>query len=122
MKYLLMIVEPPRDWPRDQLAAALERHGEFVAALRENGSFLETGRLAPARSARTARLDAQMRRGVTDGPFTESKEALAGYYLIEAASRDEAVSWAERLPLSIPGSSVEVREVLADPYQSEGSA
>jgi hypothetical protein len=45
-------------------------------------------------------------RHVIDGPFTETKELLGGYYVIETASRDEAVEWAKRIPLTT--GSVEV--------------
>lgn len=47
---------------------------------------------------------------VTDGPYGETKELFGGFYLIDVASKEEAVEWAKRLP-SIPGSKVEVRRV-----------
>ena len=47
---------------------------------------------------------------MTDGPFAETKEALGGFYLIDAASRQEAVEWAQRIPLR-EGGFVEVRPV-----------
>jgi hypothetical protein len=47
---------------------------------------------------------------VTDGPYGETKELFGGFYLIEVASKEEAVEWAKRLP-AIPGSKTEVRRV-----------
>ena len=47
---------------------------------------------------------------VTDGPFAETKEALGGYYLIEAADLDEAIAMAKDIPM--PGGGVEVRPVM----------
>jgi len=47
---------------------------------------------------------------VTDGPYGETKELFGGFYIIDVASRDEAIAWAKRLP-SFPGSKCEVRRV-----------
>ncbi len=47
---------------------------------------------------------------VTDGPYGETKELFGGFYLIDVASKEEAVEWAKRLP-AFPGSKVEVRRV-----------
>ena len=48
---------------------------------------------------------------VTDGPFTESKEVIGGYWLIQAASKEEAVEWAKRCPIQ-EGDTIEVRQVF----------
>jgi hypothetical protein len=47
---------------------------------------------------------------VTDGPFTEAKEVLGGYWMIEVASREEAIAWAKRCPAS-PNEVIEIRQV-----------
>jgi hypothetical protein len=47
---------------------------------------------------------------VTDGPFTESKEVLGGYWMIEVASREEAIAWAKRCPAS-SNEVIEIRQV-----------
>ena len=47
---------------------------------------------------------------VTDGPFAESKEVLGGYWMIDVASRDEAIAWASRCPAT-PNEVIEVRQV-----------
>jgi hypothetical protein len=49
-------------------------------------------------------------RSVTDGPFTETKELVAGFWIIQAASREEALEWARRIPLT--SGRVEVRQVV----------
>jgi hypothetical protein len=48
---------------------------------------------------------------VTDGPFTEAKEVIAGFWLIQAKSKEEAIEWAHRCPLPEPG-IIEVRQVF----------
>jgi hypothetical protein len=48
---------------------------------------------------------------VTDGPYGETKELFGGFFLLDVASKDEAISWAGRVP-SVPGSKLEIRRVL----------
>ena len=60
---------------------------------------------------------------VTDGPYGETKELFGGYFLLDVASKQEAVEWAKRVPAA-PGSKIEVRRVAGDdetPYDNEGS-
>jgi hypothetical protein len=48
---------------------------------------------------------------VSDGPFTEAKEAIGGYWILDVSSRDEAIAWASRCPLP-PGDTLEIRQVF----------
>ena len=48
---------------------------------------------------------------VTDGPFTESKEVLGGYWMVEAHSKEELVKWAQRCPAD-PGDVIEIRQIF----------
>lgn len=60
---------------------------------------------------------------VTDGPYGETKELFGGYFLLDVASKEEAVEWAKRVP-SVTGSKIEVRRVAGDderPLGGEGS-
>jgi hypothetical protein len=59
---------------------------------------------------------------VTDGPYGETKELFGGYFLVDVASKQEAVEWAKRVP-SVPGSKIEIRRVLGEdevPQDNEG--
>ena len=81
----------------------------FDAEQRQNGRCLASEALESVRTAATVRV----RRGtvqVTDGPFTESKEVLAGFYLIEARDLNEAVQLAAQIPPARVG-SIEVRPI-----------
>jgi hypothetical protein len=85
----------------DGRRAIVEEHMAFSGRLRERGALVDGDALEP-----TARV---IRGGlVTDGPFAETKEQLGGFYLIECASLDEALEWAQQVPQS-PGLVVEVR-------------
>jgi len=60
---------------------------------------------------------------VTDGPYGETKELFGGYFLLDVASKQEAVEWAKRVP-SVTGSKIEVRRVAGDdetPYDDQES-
>jgi hypothetical protein len=88
---------------KDLLTGAVE----LTHKLHSKGQYLSASPLQPASSATVVRL----RDGkpiVTDGPFIETREQLAGYFLIEATDRQEAVAIASRVPGARIG-SVEVR-------------
>src|SRR3989440_2320660 len=60
---------------------------------------------------------------VTDGPYGETKELFGGYFLLDVASKQEAVEWAKRVP-AVRGSKIEVRRVAGEdetPHDNEGS-
>lgn len=72
--------------------------------------------LTPSAKGARVRFDGAS-RSVIDGPFAESKELVAGYWLWECASLDEAISWVKRCPNPMPGpSEIEIRPIgsLAD--------
>jgi hypothetical protein len=82
---------------------------EFGAGLRESGHMVGGHALQPVDAATTVRVRGG-RMSVTDGPFAETKEALAGFYLIEARDLNEAIQIASRIPPARVG-SIEVRPV-----------
>jgi hypothetical protein len=104
-----MIADPPGSWdamPPDEQQRIMEGHRTFAEALVAEKKMAGGFRLRPIGDAKTLR-----RRGVegevTDGPFAETKEVLGGFYVIEAASMDEALAWARRIPMGV--GSIEVR-------------
>jgi len=106
---LLLYADEPDPKEREERDAELPAWQQFTDSLREAGLFLGADRLHPVGSATTVR----MRNGETevlDGPFAVTKEYLGGYYLLECADLDEALTQAARVPLARYG-SVEVRPV-----------
>ena len=77
--------------------------------MRKQGRLLAAEPLFPATTAKTVRIR-EGRTSITDGPFAETKEQLAGFYLIDAASHDEALQIAATIPPARAG-SIEVRPV-----------
>jgi len=90
------------DATADDLAEA-NRH---AAELEASGSMLVAYALTPRERAKSIRST-----GITDGPFTETNEVIAGFYVIEAADLDEALRIAGTNPAVISGGGVEVRLV-----------
>jgi hypothetical protein len=113
MRYMLLIY--PADEPVDE-ERRQETRSAFNAFTREcleRGVYLAADPLHPAETARTVRVRSG-ERITTDGPFAETREWLAGYFMLDCASLDEALEFAHKLPLPGDG-AVEVREVLEIP-------
>lgn len=111
MKYMALIYAGEREWEALSDEQRNDIYGRY-RALMEDGRILGGEELAPTTTATTVRV----RSGetvVTDGPFVETKEALGGYFLIEAESIDEALDIAARIPAAETG-AVEVRPVYVD--------
>ena len=113
-KYMILIFGDERQWaamsPAEQQKIE-EGHRAFLAAA---GSAVLAGEeLAPAPMATSLRADATGRITNTDGPFLETKEALGGYYLVEAGDLDQVIALASRLhEVSAGHSGVEIRPVV----------
>ena len=82
----------------------------FNESLTQAGVLLALDGLHPA--SKGARItQSSGRKTVTDGPFTEAKELVGGYWLIDVKSKEEAVEWASRAPIN-EGDVIEVRQVF----------
>jgi hypothetical protein len=108
-KYLILIYEDEKSYTDPAPGvweAAMEAHTRFAGQVGEKGGQLLGGdALQPTMTATSIRGDI-----VTDGPFAETKEALGGYYLIEARDLDQALDIAKLCPA--PYGGVEVRPVM----------
>ena len=109
-QYLVLIYEDESAWARadqESYQQVLQDHEVFGQA---NATALRGGNaLQPTSTATSIRRGPSGDVAVTDGPFAETKEALGGYYLIEAADLDEALAVAKQVPAPFGG--VEVRPV-----------
>jgi hypothetical protein len=91
-------------------ADAVERMMKYNEALAKAGALLSLeGLHSPATGARVSFKGGKPT--VKDGPFTESKEVLGGYWMIQVKSRQEAIDWAKRVPAD-EGDTIEVRQVF----------
>ena len=115
MKYLLTMHMNPEIWDglSDEVKdGVMTGHGEFIRRIRESGEMISTQALdSPASSAVVRVRDGVP--AVTDGPFLESKEFLAGFYLVECESNERAYEVAAMIPdAGIEGLGIEVRPVV----------
>ncbi len=91
-------------------ADSVEKMTRFNEQLAKAGALIALDGLHPPENG--ARVSFQGGKAkVTDGPFTESKEVLGGYWLIQAGSKEEAVEWARRCPAD-DGDVIEIRQVF----------
>ncbi len=112
MRYLCLIYSEEKKMyarPAAELEAIAGECAGYDEALRQSGQFVACERLQPVNSATTVRTR-NGRVSVTDGPFAETKEQLAGFYLIEARDLNEAIRLAAKIPPGRLG-CVEVRPV-----------
>jgi hypothetical protein len=91
------------------MEAIVQAHSRFAEELHKAGKMVQGERLRPDSDGIRVRFKAGQRQ-VMDGPFTETKEALGGFYLIECETRDEAIEWAKKVPLR-EGAFVDVRPI-----------
>lgn len=108
-EYLILICEDENGYATASpqvMQEVLDAHSRFMEQVGERGGKLLSGRaLQPTSTATSIRDDV-----VTDGPFTETKEALGGFYLIEARDLDHALDIAKLCPARFGG--VEVRPIM----------
>lgn len=91
-------------------AEAVQKMMHFNKSLQEAGVLLALDGLhPPATGVRVSAVNGKI--NVVDGPFGESKEVVGGYWMLDVSSREEAIAWASRCPLS-PGDTIEIRQVF----------
>jgi hypothetical protein len=112
MQYLLLIYQNEAEYEPNDTAASKKMHEEYVAytqSIIQSGNFKAGDGLQPTTTATTVRIR-DGKTMTTDGPFAETREQLAGYYLVEAKDLDAALAMAARIPAARFG-SIEVRPV-----------
>jgi hypothetical protein len=110
MRYLCLIYLDEKElaaMPEKDMEVLNARHLELNDQLLDSGHFIEAEALQPA-SASTCVTVRGGRTALTDGPFAETKEMVAGFYVIEARDLNEAIQVATRIPSASLG-TVEVR-------------
>ena len=111
MRVMVMVKASPESeagkMPSQELLAAM---GNFNEELVKAGIMLAGEGLHPSSKGARVKFNGS-KRTVIDGPFSEAKELIGGYWIIQVRSKEEAVEWAKRIPFSTevhPGEEVEV--------------
>jgi hypothetical protein len=97
--------------PRQEL---LEAMGRFNEELVKAGVMLAGEGLHPSSRGARVQFSADGKRRVVDGPFSETKELVAGFWILQVKSREEAIEWMKRAPSPMPGeeAEIEIRQVF----------
>jgi hypothetical protein len=119
MRYMFLIYSRERDFAeasaedREQIKAG---HWAVMDETRRRGVFIAGEPLQPTVTATTIRKENGSPL-VLDGPFAETKEQLAGYYILDCANLDEAIGWAAKIPTACGGGEgcIEIRPVADIP-------
>jgi hypothetical protein len=112
MQYLLMLYADEAGWSKMTQAQQEEGMAAYMAyteALKKAGAYVGANRLRDTPTATTVRV-ANGKSQVLNGPYTDTKEQLGGYFLIEAPDLDAALAWAARCPGASHG-VIEVRPI-----------
>ena len=112
MRFMMVVIPKGYDTAAADAAPSAEavaKMMEYNKSLQKAGVLLALdGLLPPSTGARVSYTDGKAT--VTDGPFAEAKEAIGGYWIIQVRSREEAIEWARRAPMS-NNEIIEVRQI-----------
>ena len=112
MRYMMLVysTEGPDGLPQEEAERIRNGHQKVMSEATRKGVLIGAEPLAPTSTATTVRLE-NGKVLVTDGPFAETKEHLAGYYIIDCENLDEAIEWAAQIPTACQGSQgcIEIR-------------
>jgi hypothetical protein len=116
MRFMVLVKASPESeagkMPSTELLAAMGRYNEELV---KAGVMLDGNGLQPSSKGARVRFDGTSRT-VVDGPFAETKELVAGYWIWQCKSLDEAIEWLKRCPNPMPGpSEIEIRPVFEAP-------
>ncbi len=111
MRFMMLLPAPAtaleKGPPTKELVTAMRKFNEDMA---KAGVLLAAEGLHPSSKGTRIRVSGG-KRVVTDGPFTEAKEVIAGFWIIQVKTKDDAIEWAKRCPLPENG-LIEIRQVF----------
>lgn len=125
MRYMMLIYSKEsegRPTP-EQISELKAGHWAVMDEATKKGILLGAEPLAPTSTATTVRLESG-KPLITDGPFAETKEQLAGYYILECRNLDDAIEWAAKIPTGCRGSSgcIEIRPLPGVPSRDSAES
>lgn len=108
MQFMIIVKASPDSeagvMPTEELMTAMGNYNEELA---KAGILLSCDGLKPSSNGARVRFSGE-RRTVIDGPFAETKELIAGYWIWEVKSKAEAIEWVKRCPNPMPGTEAEI--------------
>ena len=119
MQYLLLIYGNENailNAPKEAASQMMGAYTAYTEALQKAGVRVGSNRLRPTSEATTVR-NPNGKKSVLNGPFAETKEQLAGYYILDCENLDEAIAWAAKIPTACKGveGCIEIRPIAPIP-------
>ena len=112
MRYMMLIYtkETENGLSPEQSREVMDGHSAVIEQATRKGILLGAEPLAPTSTATSVRMQ-NGKPLITDGPFAETKEQLAGYYILDCENLDEAIEWAAKIPTACKGGEgcIEIR-------------
>jgi hypothetical protein len=113
MRFMVIVKASPEseagEMPSEQLLTEMTRYNEELA---QAGVMLAGEGLHPSAKGARVRFNGD-ERTVIDGPFAETKELIAGFWILQCASMQEAIDWVKKVPNPMPGESeIEIRQIF----------
>jgi hypothetical protein len=123
MRYMLLIYSRETDMnkmPQQEADRISSAHRAVMVETAKQGIFRGAEPLKPTATATTVRFQ-NGKPMITDGPFAETREQLAGYYILDCKDLDEAIGWAEKIPTACQGGEgcVEIRPIIPIPQPAQ---
>ena len=118
MKHILQMIVDESYWQNlspEEMQPMIDEMERYNSKLRDAGVWVSGEGLDFSSNAKTVRVTSG-NRTVTDGPATAAKEQLGGFWIIETESLDEAVGWAQKVPMT--NGAIEVRGLVAEDEQA----
>ncbi|WP_051223432.1 YciI family protein [Conexibacter woesei] len=111
MRFMMFIKIQPDLYDAEQRPEDFERMGRYNDELEKAGALLALDGLQPESAG--ARIEfGSGGPTVVDGPYTEAKEIIGGYWIIQTKTREEAIEWASRVPVNAGEVAVELRQIF----------
>jgi hypothetical protein len=113
MRYMMLIYSQENEAATpEEMGVVAANHKAVMDEARDHGVFRAADPLEASSTATTVRIE-NGRMLVTDGPFADTKEQLAGYYILDCQDLDEALAWAAKIPTACAGAPgcIEVRPI-----------
>jgi hypothetical protein len=112
MRYMMLVysTEGPNGLDPQEMERIANGHAKVIEEATKRGALISAAPLASTTMATTVRMQ-DGKRLITDGPFAETREHLAGYYIMDCENLDEAIEWAAKMPTTCygGGGSIEIR-------------
>lgn len=110
MRFMVIVKNDPASEQTKPTKEAFAAMGKYNQQLRDAGVLLALDGLSSSKDGARVTFGGNGKATVKDGPFTEAKELVAGFWIIQVRDKQEAVEWAKRIPF-MNGESVEIRRI-----------